>query len=308
MIAWRVDIEAQDRDGDGPLALAAMKGFRMAVEMLVDMGADIEAKSKENRTALHHASSQGHADLVDFLLDNGAPINAQTIYGQTPLNRAAVKGRLDVTKLLVERKADFELPDRWGATPLFRAARNNRKDIVEYLISVGADMDSGITESHNGDFELNTALHTAAWRGHSGVVEVLLRNWADYTKTNAAGDTPAMAAATADKEAIADQIHAFQEGEQRSCPVVVRRMKVENTRLKAQVEAETSRLREQIEEQSQQNKALMDRIQDLEVKVAATIASSTSSEVVSSNSTGRKRKKQQGEKSGKRSRNSGRNK
>jgi len=38
-------------------------------------------------------------------------------------------------------------------------------------------------------------------------------------------------------------------------------MKVENARLKAQVEEETSKLREQVEEQSNENKALQDRIQ-----------------------------------------------
>jgi len=241
ILEWKVDIEAQDRDGDAPLALAAMKGFNIAVELLLKAGANIEAKSKEDRTALHHASSQGHAHLVDLLLDHGAPINSQTVYGQTPLNRASVKGRLEVTKLLIERKADFELPDRWGATPLFRAARNNRKDIVKFLIKAGADMDKGISEGHNGDDKDNTPLHTAAWRGHLDVVEVLLNNWADYTLVNER-DLTAAETVPDERAEIAEHIMSFQEKQQRSCPVLVRRMqerisehKIEISSLKSQM-------------------------------------------------------------------------
>mmetsp|Transcript_3302 Transcript_3302/g.7729 ORF Transcript_3302/g.7729 Transcript_3302/m.7729 type:complete len:621 (-) Transcript_3302:230-2092(-) len=230
MIKWKVDIEAKDRDGDAPLALAAMKGFRLAVELLVEEKADIEAKSNEDRTALHHASSQGHKDLVIFLLDHGAPINVQTIYGQTPLNRACVKGRLDVTKTLIEHNANFELPDRWGATPLFRAARNNRKDVVEHLVKVGANMDTPITETHNRDQEGNTPLHTAAWRGHEDVVRVLLDHWADYSLQNSIGETPAETAA--DKDNIVEIIATHTLKAQRSCPVDVNRMKKENFEMK----------------------------------------------------------------------------
>eukprot|EP00954_Amorphochlora_amoebiformis_P028521 1391806-Amorphochlora_amoeboformis.AAC.1 len=135
ILKWKINIEARDRDGDAPLALAAypithhpalvrmnntvtfdcpaMKGYALGVRLLLDAKANIVAKSKEDRTALHHAASQGHLDLpfkdeathqVTELLDCGAPINAQTIYGQTPLNRACVKGRLEVMKLLIEKK------------------------------------------------------------------------------------------------------------------------------------------------------------------------------------------------------------
>lgn len=194
MIEWGAEIEARDRDGDAPLALAAMKGFRPAVQLLLERGADVHAKSNEDRTALHHAASQGHADLVALLLDSGAKVNALTIYCQTPLNRAAVKGRLDVTRLLVERKADIEITDRWGATAMFRAARNNRPNIVKFLIEAGADLDKDIKTAHGGDAAGNAPLHTAAWRGNKDVVEALLEACADYTAKNQEGQTPVQVA------------------------------------------------------------------------------------------------------------------
>jgi len=121
-------------------------------------------------------------------------------------------------------------------------------------------MDKGISEGHNGDDKDNTPLHTAAWRGHLDVVEVLLNNWADYTLVNER-DLTAAETVPDERAEIAEHIMSFQEKQQRfckeivnmrqnsvyfdmqrSCPVLVRRMqerisehKIEISSLKSQM-------------------------------------------------------------------------
>ena len=70
-------------------------------------GADVAAKDDYGWTALHLAAGRGHKDVVALLLDRGAPTSPRrTKDGQTALHLAAGSGHKDVVALLLDKGAD----------------------------------------------------------------------------------------------------------------------------------------------------------------------------------------------------------
>jgi ankyrin repeat protein len=84
-------------------------------------------------TPLHLAAEKGHKDIVELLLAKGADVNARNFTGKTPLQVAAVNGWKKVVELLLAHKADVNLPDNHGVTPLLWAEQSGKKDIAELL-------------------------------------------------------------------------------------------------------------------------------------------------------------------------------
>jgi hypothetical protein len=84
-------VDAADRDGMTPLALAARAGCLPVVSALVAAGAQPDAvEERSGWTPLHHAAAQRHAAVVDYLLAHGAHQERKTRAGQTPLGLALV--------------------------------------------------------------------------------------------------------------------------------------------------------------------------------------------------------------------------
>lgn len=88
--------------GPSPLRLAAMKGYRDIVRLLLEHGALVDACGHTGRTALHWASLKGHRDIVKLLLDFGAEIDVQNELSRTPLDWAIERGQLEVVNMLKE--------------------------------------------------------------------------------------------------------------------------------------------------------------------------------------------------------------
>jgi ankyrin repeat protein len=84
------------------LHLAASKGHKEAVEVLLENGSDIEAREDTGRTSLHAASFRGQLQVVEFLVAKGAKINAQTKDGKTPLDWAVLSQKSDVANFIRE--------------------------------------------------------------------------------------------------------------------------------------------------------------------------------------------------------------
>ena len=82
------------------LHVAASKGNKEIVELLLTRGADIEAREDTGRTALHTAAFRGYMEIVKFLLEKGAKINAQTNDGKTPLDWAIINTKIDIAEAI----------------------------------------------------------------------------------------------------------------------------------------------------------------------------------------------------------------
>ena len=82
-------------EGAYPLHLAALKGNKGIVQILLDNGAkiDLRATNKDEATPLAWAAFFGQKDVVSLLIEAGAPINAIDANQYTPLDAAGIAWR-----------------------------------------------------------------------------------------------------------------------------------------------------------------------------------------------------------------------
>jgi len=99
---------------DLPLHYSQKKSEGQAglVKELIDAGMDVNARDFDREdTALHLAAAKGQKEVIEILVSNGADVNAQNNRGQTALH-SLVKKRFDLLALwLVRQGADINLED-----------------------------------------------------------------------------------------------------------------------------------------------------------------------------------------------------
>lgn len=125
-----IDIEIKARNGDNALMIAAYKGNRPAVDVLLAKGAQI---NRPGWTALHYAATGGHDEIVQLLLDKSAYIDAASPNNTTPIMMAARGGHILTVKLLLEAGADAMLKNDLGMTAIDFAKSVGHQDIAEGL-------------------------------------------------------------------------------------------------------------------------------------------------------------------------------
>ncbi len=167
-----------------PLADAAERMDRVAVQSLLKQRMDVNAPQVDGMTALHWAAHQDDTETGQLLLDAGANVKAENRYGVTPLSLACQSGNTALVELLLSTGADPNTLLRGGETVLMTAARTGRTGPVKALLSRGAKVD--LKEQHG-----QTALMWAAEEGHAAVVELLIEGGADFrTPLPDSGFTP----------------------------------------------------------------------------------------------------------------------
>ena len=139
------------------------------VQALEDNGFNVQSKSFDPDNALLWAARNGEEQVMRQLI-NG--MNGRTAIGPDK------KTKERVTKVKSLDKSDDE-----GHTPLIAASIRGHKGAAEILLFSGAKTDSR-TKS-----ERRTALHFAALRGSSQIVQVLVDAGTDLDATDAAGQT-----------------------------------------------------------------------------------------------------------------------
>ena len=104
LAAWPgTNLEAENKQGETALMVAAYLGRREMVERLLARGAEV---SHSGWTALHFAASSGQLEIVRILLEHSAYIDALSDNGTTPLMMAARHRDAEVSALLLEQGAD----------------------------------------------------------------------------------------------------------------------------------------------------------------------------------------------------------
>ena len=199
----KADVNARDNNSKTALHHAASRGHSDVMQMLLDRKADVNAIDDDGYTPLHCAAKNGHVNAVKTCLSNGADVNIV----DTALHLAAYAGHSDVMQMLLDRKADVNAMDDDGYTPLHCAAKNGHVNAVKTCLSNGADVNTKIHDAasceHSDEDSLDsegyvkrkyninkTALHLAAYYGHSEVMQVLLDNKADVNARDIDGTTP----------------------------------------------------------------------------------------------------------------------
>jgi hypothetical protein len=154
--AEKTQVELRNDKDESPLMLAALRGEKALVELLIWRDADV---NKSGWTPLHYAASSGQVGIAKLLLEHSAYIDAESPNATTPLMMAAMYGTPEVVKLLIEEGADLSLKNQLGMTALDFAKQASRKDAIQLLQTLPRTRkaplplpsDNGLLEIRSGD-------------------------------------------------------------------------------------------------------------------------------------------------------------
>jgi ankyrin repeat protein len=156
---------------------------------------------KKERTLLHEAA-WSHRDLVQYLLDAGANPNVPDKQGWPPIAAAITMGRKEIFDLLCKKTTRKGLNGPFGSTMLHYCSSSGQKDMAKFLIEkyrLRPDqkdnnnfipLQYAASNGHEEVFKFlaasseigvkdkwgRTVLHFAAEKGHTNLVQYLLKN------------------------------------------------------------------------------------------------------------------------------------
>ena len=185
-----LDFDVFVAQGESVLAQAIRNRHETIVAQLLVRGADVNLQQSQDRgTPLLHAIQHEAVGLTKVLLQRGAkPMQRGTILQNQrkfPLLLACEHGNLEIVELLMRAGANVNDQDAEGFSPLHAAAGEGKDEVLRTLI-----------EKHQADIHslrlLNGSLpiHTAASRGNSACIEVLLGAGVAIDATNDDDRTP----------------------------------------------------------------------------------------------------------------------
>jgi len=121
------------------MTFAAEKGLDRLMEHMVSQGADPLVGGQQGGSLLHAAALGGSARIVEILLDQGLLVDSADVYGWTPLHYAAAKGRHAVVNMLLERGADVNARTVAGNSAFSLAEKHGRTETMDLLRTAGAE-------------------------------------------------------------------------------------------------------------------------------------------------------------------------
>jgi ankyrin repeat protein len=180
-------VNAQAKNGDTALCVAASEGYPSNVADLLAARADTTLVCRDGRTALHETTGRAgepRPSIAMVLLKAGARPDAVDAAGETALFLAASRAQgLANVEVLLSASAKPDIPARNGRAPLHEAVAAGNRPIVEALLRAGA-------APSPKDGEGDTPLHLAARQDAVEMLELLLRSGADTKARNRLGETP----------------------------------------------------------------------------------------------------------------------
>ena len=131
------DINAKDKFGATPIDLAAWRGFRPIVNLLIDKGAHIPTGIR-SRNFLVFATSYRLIKLFKLLMAKDVNLDIKNGNGGTLLHNAAAGGSPEIMEILIKKGFKVNQKDRYLRTPLHYAAEKGREQAVDLLIKKGS--------------------------------------------------------------------------------------------------------------------------------------------------------------------------
>lgn len=191
-----IDAGAEVDDADEvhshtPLTAALHFGHNDVARRLIESNAVVTIQGAEGLTALEFAAEEGYIDLLELMLKFGMGYDWPGAKSCALL--AAIRyGYLDGVRILIRHGTSVHSSREPAFTPLCAACLYGREQIAEILIKAGAPINVGAdSETEPEGWRPSTKLvynyknkpwvvsapplHRAAWRGHAGIVSLLLR-------------------------------------------------------------------------------------------------------------------------------------
>jgi len=112
-------INSYDYVGRQPTHLAAINGYDVIMEMLVNCGAEFDnsAQNDTRNTPLHYAAGADSNTCCKILVDKGANMSSRNHEGDTPLHIAVLERALRAVIYLVQRGANVTIENNFAETP-----------------------------------------------------------------------------------------------------------------------------------------------------------------------------------------------
>lgn len=161
--------------GQTAVWIAANGGHADILVFLADKGADVCVSASGNfYAALHLAIQKNDVNMVELLLKHNANPSTMAVVDDThvsAIGMACRVGNIKIVQLLLKKQPVLlHEGSKFRDTPLITAVYYGHVDIVQYLIEQGADL----TKTYYQDYSDYTALHWAAYQNQVETVKVLL--------------------------------------------------------------------------------------------------------------------------------------
>ena len=227
LLTYKADIHAKTaKEKIDALHLACAHGSLKAAKLLLARGANPQAAAPNGWTPLHSAAVNGQDAIIQLfhelgkdlspMCPDGTPLDFARIHKKTTteallkslgakkgatlsVHLAARHGNMDALKTWLSNRANVHFRERkHQATPLHWAAEADQLEAATFLLSKGAKT----TSRTDGGW---TALHSAAAKGSTNVVALLLKRRVPINAISQSG-TPLDLAIGYKKEAAAGMI------------------------------------------------------------------------------------------------------
>ena len=193
IIACKVDLDAQNKDGRTALVLACFYRQQEAVQVLLEAGSNPNITDNNGHGSLYAAVFKGcRQKIIQAMIDHHADVNATSKDKVTAIMCACNKRRVYAIHVLLKARADINIADTNGDTCLKHAVYGDcSEEVLQAIIDRGADVN--VTDKRN-----DTALMCACRKRCMNAIKVLLKAGADPTIADNTGNTCLMYAVHAD--------------------------------------------------------------------------------------------------------------
>ena len=135
LLKMEADVNGLTENGQTALHLAVYAGSIESVEALLNYGAQIDAATSfENNEPIHIAAERGWKKLMTLLIERGANPNALNRIERTPLHLVAEIGRVDMAAILIRAGSKQDLLDVHGWNARQVAELNSHREVEELLV------------------------------------------------------------------------------------------------------------------------------------------------------------------------------
>ena len=225
LIDGGADVDARNKEGVTPLAIAVQKNDLETVRLLTAAGADIHTQDTNGNSPLSIALA-GTSEMLEAVV-NETNAGFTDSNGNTPLHLALIcDAPLSKIQYIISLMKDVNTRNKDGNSALFLSILKNRQKVGELLLAKNADIFSTNTNNNSPlrlalkyggsvqdwlitsktikqqDGTGNTVLHYAAEWQYKDAINGLVMKGADISAKNANGETPLFSAVKTNNPAI----------------------------------------------------------------------------------------------------------
>ncbi len=160
---WGADANLIGPDGDYPIHVAAQRGNRAIVQVLLKNSAKINSLNSKGMTPLYAAIMHGRVQTAELLIKHKATFSPNDLLHDVASHGIEYKG---IINLLLRNGAKLDSRDKNGNTPLHIAVIGNHRVLVRQLLTRGAHVD---TKNNAGDSPLDLATKS----GNQTIIKLL---------------------------------------------------------------------------------------------------------------------------------------